>query len=62
MKDRELIKWLENNSSGAYRPSMEAAFRIEQLREALTEISEMFSDHFEDDAKEIAKIALGVAK
>ena len=45
MKDRDLIKWLKNNSSGAYRPAEEAAFRMEQMRCALMEISEMDCDY-----------------
>ena len=35
MEDPELCKWLRDNSSGTYRPSAEAASRIEELREAL---------------------------
>jgi hypothetical protein len=35
MKIKELIKWLKENSSGDYRPSFEAAERLEQMSEAL---------------------------
>ena len=31
MKDKDLCKWLRDNSSGTYSPSAEAANRIEQL-------------------------------
>lgn len=33
MEDKELIQWLKDNSSGVYRPSKEAAERIEELLE-----------------------------
>lgn len=33
MEDKELIQWLKDNSSGVYRPSREAAERIEELLE-----------------------------
>lgn len=31
MKDKDLCKWLRENSSGSYRKSAQAADRIEQL-------------------------------
>jgi len=31
MNDKDLCKWLRDNSSGIYRPSAEAADRIERL-------------------------------
>ena len=37
MKDKDLCKWLRDNSSGTYRPSAEAATRIEILNERLSE-------------------------
>ena len=33
MEDAELIEWLEENSSGIYRPAYDAAQRIKQLKE-----------------------------
>ena len=33
MTDKDLCDWLRNNSSGVYRPSAEAANRIENLLE-----------------------------
>lgn len=41
MNDIKLIKWLRDNSAGSYRPSGEAADRIEEL---LTEVSELKRD------------------
>ena len=38
MKDKDLCKWLRDNSSGTYRPSAEAATRIEMLNYALNEL------------------------
>lgn len=38
MKTRDLCKWLRDNSAGTYRPSAEAADRIEILEAALTKL------------------------
>lgn len=38
MKDNDLCRWLRDNSSGVYRPSEEAATRIEILKEALNDL------------------------
>jgi hypothetical protein len=38
VKDKALCKWLRDNSSGTYRPSAEAATRIEMLRHALNDL------------------------
>jgi len=38
MKDKDLCKWLRDNSSGTYRPSAEAATRIEMLKYALNDL------------------------
>ena len=38
MKDKDLCKWLRDNSSGTYRPSAEAATRIEMLKHALNDL------------------------
>lgn len=37
LNDRDLCKWLRDNSSGAYRPSARAADRIESLTEWIKE-------------------------
>jgi len=36
--DLDLCKWLRDNSSGVYRPSAEAALRIETLKNALVDL------------------------
>ena len=36
--DKELCKWLRDNSSGIYRPAAQAADRIEQLKQQLFEM------------------------
>ena len=38
MNDKELCQWLRGNSSGTYRPSAEAADRIEALHIELAEL------------------------
>tara|TARA_R110002020_G_scaffold28711_2_gene91189 strand:- start:711 stop:974 length:264 start_codon:yes stop_codon:yes gene_type:complete len=38
MNDKELCQWLRGNSSGVYRPSAEAADRIEALNRELAEL------------------------
>ena len=44
-KDKKLCKWLRENSSGFYRPSAEAATRIEQLKEELQIAKELILMH-----------------
>ena len=38
MNDKELCQWLRDNSSGTYRPSAEAADRIESQNRELAEL------------------------
>jgi hypothetical protein len=38
MNDKKLCEWLRANSSGTYRPSAEAATRIETLKDALNDL------------------------
>jgi hypothetical protein len=38
MNDKDLCQWLRDNSSGVYRPSAEAADRIEQLKAEVVEL------------------------
>lgn len=39
MTTSELCRWLRDNSSGVYRPALEAADRLEQMERALTDLS-----------------------
>lgn len=38
MNDKELCQWLRDNSSGVYRPSAQAADRIESLNKELIDL------------------------
>ncbi len=44
MRDDELCKWLRDNSSGVYRPSAEAANRIEALKSHLEFLRDLISE------------------
>ena len=66
MTDIELCKWLRENSSGIYRPSAEAALRIEELLSALQSICDIENkmhgadwDEIEE-AREIARKVIGI--
>lgn len=39
MTTKQLIQWLRDNSSGVYRPSAEAADKIERMESALRQLS-----------------------
>jgi hypothetical protein len=41
MDQKELCKWLRDNSSGVYRPSAQAAHEIERLQAACNKASDM---------------------
>ena len=43
MNDESLCRWLKNNSSGDYRPSAEAANRIETLKAHLMSLRELIA-------------------
>ena len=43
MNDKELCQWLKGVSSGVYRPSAEAADRIESLNKELAELKQVIN-------------------
>lgn len=43
MNDEKLCKWLKSNSSGDYRPSAEAANRIETLKSHLKSLRDLIA-------------------
>lgn len=57
MNDRKLCEWLRANSSGTYRPSAEAAGRIEFLLQTLNEIAALSSVN-QDEASWMAQRAI----
>lgn len=56
MNDKKLCEWLRANSSGTYRPSSEAAERIEFLLQTLNEIAALSSVN-QDEASLMAQRA-----
>jgi hypothetical protein len=57
MNNKELCKWLVDNSSGIYRPAKEAADRIKMLEEVLFNIASLPSSR-EDESHCLALSAL----
>lgn len=45
MNDKQLIEWLNQNSSGVYRPAQLAASRIEELKNALKNLVDAVQAH-----------------
>lgn len=64
---RKLIKWLQQNSSGVYRPCLEAADRLERMERALlifskVKLTESNCASFDMANRRIHSIALAALK
>ena len=58
MNNQDLCKWLRNNSSGAYRPSAEAANRIEEMQVLLERIKRDLLLRGETDSEGVTAVNL----
>ncbi len=53
MNSKQLCQWLRDNSSGVYRPSAEAAERIEELERKVCGLqTELFNTYYYEASKQ----------